>query len=52
MLPDPLALFLPPVSAWFRQTLGEPTPVQRASWLSIAANQNTLLLATSAASRV
>src|SRR5438270_7138052 len=42
---DPLALFLPPVSEWFRRTLGEPTPVQRQGWPAIAAGKNTLLLA-------
>src|SRR4051794_19946550 len=42
---DPLALFLPPVAAWFRQALGAPTPVQRAGWPAIAAGRNTLLLA-------
>ncbi len=42
---DPLGLFLAPVQEWFRQTLGEPTPVQRQGWPAIAAGQNTLLLA-------
>src|SRR5207249_8609305 len=42
---DPLGLFLPPVQAWFRQSLGEPTPVQRDGWPAIAAGKNTLLLA-------
>src|SRR4051812_44138197 len=42
---DPLALFLPPVQAWFREALGEPTPVQRQGWPVIAAGQNALLLA-------
>ena len=42
---DPLALFLPPVQKWFRQSLGEPTPVQREGWPAIAAGNNTLLLA-------
>src|SRR5579863_9042578 len=42
---DPLDLFLPPVAAWFRRALGEPTPVQRAGWPAIAAGKHTLLLA-------
>ena len=42
---DPLALFLPPVQAWFRHSLGEPTPVQREGWPVIAAGQSALLLA-------
>src|SRR5205085_12540366 len=42
---DALDLFLPPVREWFRQTLGEPTLAQRQGWPSIAAGQNTLLLA-------
>src|SRR5215467_1007410 len=42
---DCLSLFLPPVQAWFRQSLGEPTPVQREGWPAIAAGKNTLLLA-------
>src|SRR5271154_3887535 len=42
---DPLALFLPPVRQWFRTALGEPTPAQRLGWPSIAAGQNTLILA-------
>src|SRR5436190_12067031 len=42
---DILDLFLPPVAAWFRRRLGEPTPVQREGWPAIAAGQSTLLLA-------
>src|ERR1019366_5473528 len=42
---DPLALFLPPVRAWFRARLGTPTPVQRQGWPVIAAGENALLLA-------
>lgn len=42
---DPLSLFLPPVAAWFRQSLGTPTPVQTQGWPSIAAGKSTLLLA-------
>ncbi len=43
--PNPLDLFLPPVRAWFRAALGEPTPAQRQGWPAIAAGQNTLILA-------
>src|SRR5271155_3166639 len=42
---DPLDLFLPPVRAWFRSALGEPTPAQRQGWPAIAAGKNTLILA-------
>lgn len=37
--------FLPPVSAWFREALGAPTPPQRLGWPPIAAGQNTLIVA-------
>src|SRR5437773_2188799 len=42
---DPLALFLPPVRAWFHAHLGTPTPVQAQGWPEIAAGRHTLLLA-------
>jgi ATP-dependent Lhr-like helicase len=42
---DPLSLFLPPVAAWFRQTLGTPTPAQMQGWPAIASGRNTLILA-------
>jgi ATP-dependent helicase Lhr and Lhr-like helicase len=42
---DPLELFLPPVSEWFRAHMGTPTPVQRQGWPVIAAGANALLLA-------
>ena len=42
---DVLALFLPPVGAWFRDALGEPTPAQRLGWPAIAAGRNTLIVA-------
>ena len=42
---DVLARFLPPVAAWFRETLGQPTPPQRMGWPAIAAGQNTLIVA-------
>ena len=37
--------FLPPVAAWFRETLGQPTPPQQMGWPAIAAGQNTLIVA-------
>ena len=40
---DVLVRFLPPVSKWFRETLGTPTPPQRLGWPAIAAGQNTLI---------
>src|SRR3954470_18992197 len=43
---DPLLdRFLPPVSKWFRETLGSPTPPQRLGWPAIASGQNTLIVA-------
>ncbi len=42
---DPLDLFLPVVARWFRRTYGRPTPPQQQGWPSIAAGQNTLILA-------
>ncbi|WP_337175850.1 DEAD/DEAH box helicase [Paludisphaera sp.] len=42
---DSLELFLPPVSAWFRSALGEPTPAQRLGWRAIASGRNTLIAA-------
>ncbi len=42
---DVLARFLPPVAAWFREALGEPTPAQRQGWPAIAAGRNTLIVA-------
>src|SRR5262245_52439516 len=42
---DPLDLFLPPVGAWFRSALGQPTPAQRRGWPLIAAGRHTLILA-------
>jgi ATP-dependent Lhr-like helicase len=43
--PSSLDLFLPCVSRWFREALGEPTPAQQLGWPAIAAGQNTLILA-------
>jgi ATP-dependent helicase Lhr and Lhr-like helicase len=45
MSTDPLDLFLPPVRAWFRTRLGEPTAPQRLGWPPIAAGKHTLILA-------
>jgi ATP-dependent Lhr-like helicase len=42
---DPLESFLPPVRAWFRTALGEPTPAQCQGWPTIAAGRHTLILA-------
>jgi ATP-dependent Lhr-like helicase len=44
-LSDPLELFLPPVRAWFRAALGEPTPAQRQGWPAIAQGRHVLILA-------
>ncbi len=45
-MPDPsLEIFHPAVAQWFHDSLGEPTPVQRAGWPSIAAGNHSLLLA-------
>ncbi len=40
---DALDLLLPPVSAWFRDAFGAPTPPQEMGWPAIAAGENTLL---------
>jgi ATP-dependent Lhr-like helicase len=42
---DGLAGMLPAVSAWFRETFGEPTPPQRMGWPAIASGRNTLIFA-------
>ncbi len=42
---DPLGAFHPAVGTWFREALGEPTPVQAQAWPPIAAGKTTLLLA-------
>jgi ATP-dependent Lhr-like helicase len=41
----PLDLFLPPVRAWFRAALGEPTRAQALGWPPIARGESTLLIA-------
>src|SRR5580704_17642751 len=42
---SPLDLFAPPVAAWFRAALGEPTRAQALGWPAIARGESTLLLA-------
>jgi len=42
---DPLSLFHPAVQQWFREKVGTPTPPQVLGWPSIAAGNNTLILA-------
>lgn len=42
---DPLALFDPRIAAWFRERVGEPTPVQAAAWPEIAAGRHALITA-------
>ncbi len=40
----PLDAFLPAVQAWFRATLGEPTPPQALGWPAIQRGEHTLIL--------
>lgn len=42
---DCLTLFEPETAAWFRETLGAPTPVQEQSWGAIAAGEHVLVSA-------
>lgn len=42
---DVLSLFHPAVGQWFQEKLGKPTPPQVQGWPSIAAGNNTLILA-------
>ena len=42
---DPLALFHPVTTDWFRSTLGIPTAPQRLGWPAIARGESTLILA-------
>lgn len=42
---DCLTLFEPETAAWFRETLGEPTPVQEQSWGAIASGGHVLVSA-------
>ncbi len=37
--------FLPAVTSWFEETLGEPTQAQRLGWPHIASGRNTLIFA-------
>src|SRR5512146_628102 len=41
----PLSPFHPLVRRWFRETLGEPSPPQRAGWPAIAGGGHVLILA-------
>lgn len=42
---DCLRIFDEQTAKWFRETLGEPTPVQEASWPAIASGQHVLVCA-------
>ena len=42
---DPLGRFSPATRAWFREALGEPTPVQVQAWGAIAAGGDVLVVA-------
>jgi ATP-dependent helicase Lhr and Lhr-like helicase len=42
---DPLETMLPPVSVWFREAFGDPTPPQRMGWPVIASGRSTLIFA-------
>src|SRR5512139_1652769 len=44
MSDDALAAFSPPVSCWFRETFGEPTPPQVLGWPAIQRGEHTLIL--------
>lgn len=43
--PASLARFSPTVRAWFARALGEPTPIQRCAWETIANGSNSLVIA-------
>jgi len=43
--PDALAAFHPAIAAWFRERLGEPTPVQERAWEAIRGGMHTLIAA-------
>ena len=45
MMGDALSAFSPPVSRWFRETFGEPTPPQAEGWPPIQRGEHTLILA-------
>src|SRR5262245_13226983 len=40
-----LTTFAEPVRAWFRQTYGQPTAVQRLAWPAVAAGRHVLVAA-------
>ena len=42
---DALSAFHPVVRSWFAKTFGEPSPPQKLGWPSIAAGNNTLIVA-------
>ncbi|HKP95414.1 MAG TPA: DEAD/DEAH box helicase [Fibrobacteria bacterium] len=42
---DPLAAFHPAVAGWFRDKLGDPTPVQERAWEAIRRGTHTLIAA-------
>src|SRR6186997_2936915 len=44
-VPPALKSFHPIVRAWFRETLGDPSPPQREGWPAIASGASTLILA-------
>src|SRR6478609_6154079 len=44
-VPPALKPFHPIVRAWFRETLGDPSPPQREGWPAIASGASTLILA-------
>ncbi|MDB5102870.1 MAG: box helicase domain protein [Fibrobacteres bacterium] len=45
MRQDPLSLFHPLIATWFRDTLGDPTPVQERAWEAIRRGTHTLIAA-------
>jgi len=42
---DSLSLFHPLIAAWFRESVGKPTPVQAAAWPRIAVGEHVLVTA-------
>ena len=42
---DPLSLFHPVIAEWFRDTVGEPTEIQRLAWPRIASGEHLLVCA-------
>lgn len=45
MMKDCLQLFNEKTAKWFKETLGEPTPVQKEAWPAIAAGGHVLVSA-------